>query len=240
MSFHEDGYEMFTFLTEAELQDVTDAITDCIDNVARALQPPFEYSHPELPFETRLEAVAQKDQSYAAILWHAVCGDVQRDPRIARLVEHPVLVAKAAELVGAPIVGGTVRVRANVPSFSEHRHKWHSDVVRLTGGSCSKIKMTCWTPLVPVSSKNGSLEIAPGRPRDAPLPHETGKDDPSFHIPDEVMAPHPKKVVQADKGASLLMDRFTPHQAMRNETGTVRWAVAVWLRTEEMNVGSGC
>ena len=101
-----EGFRVVSdILTKTDLSGRRDAITETIDRVARALRTSFDTSHPDAPFEERLDRIARHDRAYALALFHAVMADAQRDPRIARVADAP----RLASILKDAVAPATVR-----------------------------------------------------------------------------------------------------------------------------------
>ena len=67
-----EGFRVVSdILTKTDLSGMRDAIIETIDRVARALRTSFDTSHPDAPFEERLDRIARHDRAYAFALFHA-------------------------------------------------------------------------------------------------------------------------------------------------------------------------
>ena len=223
-----NGFQKKLLFSPDEIDVFKQTISEQIDRVATALSAPFEYSEPGLSIFERLETLAKKDPSYATIMYHAICGDLQRDPRIHQLITHSKLRLSAEELIGQKIETGTVRVRCNIPSLENARQRWHSDVVLMNGQNCSKIKVACWIPLQDVDNDNGTMEIV-HQSFNSPFPHT--EENGQFIIPEESLQQFQKETIIASAGNCVFIDRFTPHQSIPNKSPYVRWSIVVWFRT---------
>jgi ectoine hydroxylase-related dioxygenase (phytanoyl-CoA dioxygenase family) len=216
-------------LTESDLSGARQAIADTIDRVAHALRTPFESSHPDAPFDERLERIAARDRAYAFALFHAVMADAQRDPRIATLADSPRLASVLKDVLApATVTGHVVRTRAVVPSLDSQRSPWHQDVLKASddGRGCGSVRVACWMPLSDVDERSGALELVAGAW--GPLPHRN--DEGRFSIPDDVLPAGPRSVVPLRQGDVLLLDRFVPHRALPVEPPHARWAIVVWVK----------
>ena len=230
-SFAVHGCAVLEVLDAHTVQQLRDAVDDHVGRTASALLVPSEQTHPELPLERRLQAIASADRGVAETLLHAVCSDAQRDPRIASLAGHPALRETAQRLAGAPLSEPTIRVRANVPALPHRRQGWHSDVAVQDGSACSRVRVTCWIPLSAVGADNGSLEVALGA-RSAPPPNRP-RGDGGFEVLPEALT-GPREVVCGAPGTVAFVAPFTPHRALPSTTETVRWSVVCWFHGEEV------
>lgn len=200
-------------------------ITDELDRIARALHLPFERSRPDLPLCERLDAIASSEPSYANLLRLAVVTDAHRGPRLTALAESPALRAEGERLCGRPIIGCTVRVRASLAAFPEHRHRWHSDVAIDDGSDCARLRVTAWIPLMDAGPDSGGLEIAAGRLAE-PRPHTR---EAGYHISEDKIDAMPRRRPYCEAGSALFLDRFTPHRTLPHD-GRGRYALVVWMR----------
>jgi len=216
--------------TQEEIASLRQAIADSIDRVARVMLTPFAASLPSAPIEERLERVAREDRAYASALLQVVMADAQRDPRMAAIVEHPLL-SESIITVLAPEAptGHVIRTRAAIPAFRARISPWHQDVPQPQSGTgCATVKVACWIPLSDVDEHSGALEVLPGAWH-APCPHEAG-DDGHFGIPDEALPGVEPRVVPMRSGDVLLLDRFIPHRARPTRGLQGRWSVVMWVK----------
>ncbi len=225
--FATEGYAVAPVFDPALVAAAQADIGDQIDRVARALHLPFEHSRPDLPITERLDAIAAAEPAYANLLRLAVLTDAHRGPNLTALAESPELKAIAAGLADRPLGGGvnTVRIRANLARFQQHRHNWHSDVAIDDGTECGRLRITAWIPLMDTGPDTGGLEVATGR-HPAPFPHVRASD---FHIEDDQIADLPRVQPACPAGSALFLDRFTPHRTLAN-TGPGRFALVVWMK----------
>lgn len=200
-------------------------LSDHIDRVARALHTPFARSRPELPLAERLDEIAKTDRAYANLLRLAVLTDAHLGPALTNLAEDPVLKYEAERHAGRKLGDTTVRVRASLSAFPEHRHAWHSDVAIDDGSDCGRLSVTAWIPLMDTGPNSGGLEIAVGR-QQAPFPHVRASD---FHIEEDSLVNLPRATPTVAAGEVLFLDRFTPHRTLPN-TGAARFALVVWMK----------
>ena len=229
-----EGFRVISsVMPDAVLSGARDAISETIDRVARALRTSFDSSHPEAPFDERLERIAQHDRAYAFALFHALMADAQRDPRIARLADDPRLASLVDDAVApARVTGSVVRTRAVVPSLTAHRSPWHQDVLQESddGRGCGSVRVACWIPLMDVDERSGALEVMPGVWD--PIPHKN--DDGHFSIPDDRLPSLSGRVLPMHCGDVLLLDRFVPHRTLPAEPPRARWAVVVWIKATHL------
>lgn len=223
--FRRDGYAVVPVFRPQEVRAALADIADHLDRMAEALHAPFEQSRPHLPPTERLNAVAQTERAYANLLRMAVLTDAHRGPALSRLAQSPLLKAAAEQIAGRALGATTVRVRASLSAFPEHRHAWHSDVAIDDGSDCGRLTITAWIPLADVGPQSGGLEIATGR-HAAPFAHVRASD---FHIEDEAIAHLPRAQPACRAGEVLFLDRFTPHRTLPNP-GPGRFALVVWMK----------
>jgi ectoine hydroxylase-related dioxygenase (phytanoyl-CoA dioxygenase family) len=227
MSFQADGYAMRSIFPAARVMALQDEISHHIDRIARALHMPFEKSEPHLPLAERLDAIATHDKSYANLLRLAACTDAHRAEVFAGLVQDGDILTHVREFLGRHPEGSIVRLRANIPGLPEQRQRWHSDVARDDGTSCSQVKVTCWLPLMDAGPDSGGLEVVHGR-QNKPFEHQQGVA--KFEIPDSELVALPKVQPVCPAGTALFLDRFTPHRALPNLSGKARWSLVMWFR----------
>jgi hypothetical protein len=227
MTFAADGYAIAPLFTPAQIASLRAVIADHMERIARALFLPHAETEPGAPYDERIERLAQRDPSAANLLGAAIATDAHRSDAVAAVLDDPRFTAQAEEFMGSRIRGRTIRFRGNSSTLSDHRHRWHSDVVTVDGGACSTVKLTAWIPLADAGPETGGLELATGR-RDAPLPHTQGNG--RFSIDDALLAGAPKVQPDVHAGSCLFMDRFMPHRTLPNLSGKTRWSLAVWMK----------
>jgi hypothetical protein len=219
------GFAVLPLFEPAEIEALRADVTEHIDRVAKALHLPFEASRPDAGFAERLEAIARDDQSHANLLRVALCTDAHRGPRFEQLVAGGRLQEGASELVGTKLGAPVIRLRANIPTLSRHRHGWHSDVSQIGADLCSRIRIAAWLPLMDAGPDSGGLEIAIGM-RTAPIPH----DEISNEIPEAALEGMPRHAADCPMGSAVFVDRYTPHRALPNTSDGARIALVMWLR----------
>jgi len=230
-AFAETGWAVRPVLGPDEVAVVRGAVESHLDRMFDALLVPRAETHPDAGLDDRLERIAAGDDpSLATLLATAVGTDAQRTPVIASLVDHPAVHAAVGELTGRGVDGGTVRVRCNVPSLPTRREPWHTDVVVDDGLPCSRVRTTCWIPLVEVGPGVGGLEVVPGRRSGAPAHVPMGA---GLGIPEEDLGGAEPVAVACRVGDAAFLDRFTPHRTLAPSDGRVRWSVVLWLRHGE-------
>ena len=225
-SFYVHGCTVQPVLDDAIVRDLRQAIEDYVDRLARALLLAPEQTCPGVGLDERLEAIALRDCGAAEAILTAVTADAQRDPRVRALGQHQGLRERAEELSGCRLAAPTVRVRANVPALPHRRQRWHSDVARLDGTPCSRVRMTTWIPLAAVGRSSGTLEVALGARRVPPLsdPLESG----GFEVRPEALGDR-RQAITCGVGSVAFVGPYTPHRALPNHSGRVRWSVVCWF-----------
>lgn len=124
-----------------------------------------------------------------------------------------------------------MRLRANIPRMPEARRNWHSDVAIDDGTDCSKVRLTCWIPLMDAGPDSGGLEIVPGR-RAAPFTHRN-EGAGLYSIPDATLTDVPRAQPFCPVGSVIFLDSFTPHRGLPNTSGRERWSLVIWFRAEK-------
>ena len=231
-ALHSEGFKVVpAVFASGEIDVFRQAITDCIDRVARVMLTPFETSLPSAALDERLERIARADQAYAAALFHAVMADAQRDPRLTAIAAHSRLDQAVADAIAPAVATGhVIRTRAAIPSFTSRISPWHQDVPRPEPGrGCATVRVACWIPLADVDEHSGALDVLPGV-WDAPLPHETGTDG-HLRIPDDALPRSSEpRVVPMQAGDVLLLDRFMPHRSRPAQGLRGRWSLVMWVQ----------
>ena len=230
-AFDDDGWVVRPVLGPDEVAGLRAAVAAYLDRVVDALLVPVDETHPSAGFDERLERISAGDDPFLAALLATAAGtDAQRDPMVAGLVDHEAVHAVVGELTGREVEGGTVRVRCNVPSLPNRREPWHTDVVVDDGLPCSRVRTTCWIPLVDVGPGVGGLEVVTGRRSEAPTHEPMG---PGLGIPEDDLGLGERVAVECVAGDGVFLDRFTPHRTLAPADGRVRWSVVLWLRHVE-------
>jgi hypothetical protein len=217
----------------AEIQALQASLTETTNRLAHGFLTPYASSLPGLPFEERLEQVAQRDRAYAYALLHGIFADAHLDPRIAVLGDHPQLMAHVQNLVAPrPIIGQITRVRVNIPAFPQKRSPWHQDVTdhRGTDGNYSPVALACWIPLVDATVANGTLEVIPGM-YDTPYQHQQTEDGKIFIAPN-LLPDAPRVTLPCPAGDVIFLDRFLPHRTLPNQTTQIRWTLVMWVKCQ--------
>lgn len=228
VNYKTEGYQILSFLSNAQLNGFRSVIGDRLDAAIQSQKVPAELRFSGEPSEKRLERIAQLDNKIAESLLLSIYQTAHLDERIGFLDGDPALREIAENLLGAEIKTFTIRVRANVPSLPGKRQDWHSDVSVLDDGEFAKVKIACWIPLANVGIHNGTLEIVPGR-RAKPMAHH---GDPNHHtIREEDLAAQEKKILDCSLGSAVFLDSFVPHRAIPNLSDSVRWSVVIWMTT---------
>ncbi len=227
MTFQNDGFEIRPLLPAQEVAELCAVITDQLDRMAQALLKPYADTSPDAGLDERIEQIAQRDPSIAALLGDAISTDAQHHPTARRIAEDPRLQAVAQSVTGALVTAKTFRFRYSSSALSGKRQGWHSDVARMDGSACSKTNCAIWMPLSDAGIQTGGLEIARGR-WSAPIAHDAIPG--AFVIPETALEQTEKIQPAVPAGHGLFIDRFTPHRALENVSGKTRWSFVVWMQ----------
>ena len=162
--------------TASDIADFRQAITDCIDRVARVMLTPFETSRPSATLDERLEQVARADHAYATALFQV--GDGRRAARSAAHSDCRTSTSRRGALPArlrpvSRLVTSFERVRpfrrspiASVRGIRMCRGRNRADRVR--DRARRVLDSACRTS----TSTSGALEVLPGT-WDAALPPRT-------------------------------------------------------------------
>jgi ectoine hydroxylase-related dioxygenase (phytanoyl-CoA dioxygenase family) len=227
MSFETEGYALRPLFAPALIASLQAAVLAHIDRVAGALYLPFDHSEPNAPLAERLDRIAARDPSYANLLRIAACTDAHRAPSFAALATHAALGSCIREFLGGEPEALIMRLRANISSLTAERERWHSDVALMDGSACSRVRLTCWIPLMDAGPDSGGLELVVGR-RSSPLPHAHNAG--RFEISEADLPDSPRVQPYCPAGSVVFLDRYTPHRALPNHSGGARWSLVVWVR----------
>jgi ectoine hydroxylase-related dioxygenase (phytanoyl-CoA dioxygenase family) len=230
MTFATHGYTVRQLFAPGLIAVLHTDILAHMDRVAHALHLPFENSEPDAPLAERLDRIAARDPSLASLLRIAACTDAHRAPALRALSEDAVLSRCIRELLERPPEELIMRLRANVPALPAERQPWHSDVALADGSSCSRVRLTCWIPLMDAGPGSGGLELVTGR-RSSPFTHR--QKEGRFEIPEGDLAGLPRLQPDCPAGSVLFMDSYTPHRALPNHSGRARWSLVIWVKVTE-------
>jgi len=225
-NYHRTGLAVEPVFAPSEVQHARKDISELLDRVAGALYLNPEASMPGRQLGERLDAVAGQSRAHADLLRRIVCFDAHRGPSLSALATSEKLRAMAQQLAGTSLTGSISRVRASFASFPEHHHPWHSDVSRVDGTACGRVRIAAWIPLGNVAAGVGGLQILAGM-RDAPL---AGMSEPCFDIQRHVGPNSQIEMPACPAGSVIFLDRFTPHRTLAVEE-EARFALVVWFTT---------
>lgn len=142
-----------------------------------------------------------------------------RDATAAAFVDHPVMRAIAADLIGAPFVLYWDQAVYKKPEPTR-LFPWHQD----NGYTFIEPQqyLTLWVPITPATLDNGCPQVAPGLHRRGTLAHRL--EPWGLCCLDDVADPH---IAEAAPGDVVAFSSLTPHLTGPNRTADVRKAYIV-------------
>lgn len=241
--YHTHGYVVVrAVLTADDFRDIEREYTELIDVKAAELAAAGTIQDPAAgePFASRLARIADQCSDQAMTEQIAPFGltlDTMYAlrPGVFKLFFSPRLLKAIESVVGPEITLNPIQhLRPYLPSRDAGKSQtqagaaalalWHQDQgVTREEADASEI-LTCWIPLVDVSSASGCLQVLPGKVEGGLLPHvKTGA---GTTIDPRLIAPNTEGVsCEMKRGDLLFINRFTPHRGQVNTTDTVRWSI---------------
>lgn len=211
--------------TAQDLKPLQSALTEIIDQAARALQSEGKLTqiHQDLPFGQRLARIFLDNRSAGEAITGQVMGKGgggYNGPAMLQTIRHPALLSCIESLVGPDIVGSSVyRIRPKLPGWDRGEVPWHQDSGYFLGHCDRHLIVTCWVPLVDATLENGCLHVLPTVHKSGILRHFTDGHAGFLEVPVEPV-PVPMKA-----GDVLLLTNLTPHASFANRTNQVRWSI---------------
>ena len=230
--FHRQGFLLKTGLfTAQDLKPLQDALTEIIDQSARALHADGQLAdiREEAPFDKRLARIFADNKAAGEEITREVMGKGgggYNGPAMLQTIRHPALLSCIESLIGPDIVGSSVyRIRPKLPGWGRGEVPWHQDAGYTLAHCDRHLIVTCWIPLVDATLENGCLHVIPTVHRTGILRHYTGGHAGFLEVPDEELPTVEPVPVPMKAGDALLLTNLTPHASFENRTDQVRWSI---------------
>ena len=230
--FHRQGFLLKTGLfTAQDLKPLQDALTEIIDQRARALHADGQLAdiREEAPFDKRLARIFADNKAAGEEITREVMGKGgggYNGPAMLQTIRHPTLLSCIESLIGPDIVGSSVyRIRPKLPGWDRGEVPWHQDAGYTLAHCDRHLIVTCWIPLVDATLENGCLHVIPTVHRTGILRHYTGGHAGFLEVPDEELPTVEPVPVPMKAGDALLLTNLTPHASFENRTDQVRWSI---------------
>ncbi|MBI1338446.1 MAG: mitomycin antibiotic biosynthesis protein [Phycisphaera sp.] len=198
-----------------------------IDDKARELKDSGKITDPAegLDFEHRVVALYAQNRAILAGMdimqrRSKALFDFLHNAHLLDLVESFI----GPEITCNPIQHARAKMPASVDGSSGFMNvPWHQDIGVTHEDSDQSLILTFWMPLVDATVQTGCMEVIPGCRRLGMFPHVSGKYgteiDPD-HMPDIPPVP-----AIAMKGDVVVMDKYTPHRGLPNQSDIARWSL---------------
>jgi phytanoyl-CoA hydroxylase len=222
--FAEDGCLVIRNLIEpARLAAVRQALATETDTVLNAIAAKglISDTHPELPFERRLNTAGKHLALFGRGWTQNLAG-----PAVFDLHHDPGLLAVLQRLIGPQINGHRqFNVRPKLPGQMLTTVPWHQDSGYY--GPMSRVDTipTVWIPLVDVDARNGCMQVVPGSNHAGMIDHEKANDEGDFLVLRGEPDPAQVLTVPMRPGDVLVMHNLTWHRSLMNHADTVRWSI---------------
>ncbi len=230
--FHRQGFLLKTGLfTAQDLKPLQDALTEIIDQRARALHADGQLAdiREEAPFDKRLASIFADNKEAGEEITREVMGKGgggYNGPAMLQTIRHPALLSCIESLIGPDIVGSSVyRIRPKLPGWGRGEVPWHQDAGYTLAHCDRHLIVTCWVPLVDATLDNGCLHVIPTVHSSGILKHFTGGHAGFLEVPDEELPTVEPVPVPMKAGDALLLTNLTPHASFENRTDQVRWSI---------------
>ena len=230
--FNRQGFLLKTGLfTAQDLKPLQDALTEIIDQRARALHTDGQLAdiREEAPFDKRLASIYADNKAAGEEITREVMGKGgggYNGPAMLQTIRHPALLSCIESLIGPDIVGSSVyRIRPKLPGWGRGEVPWHQDAGYTLAHCDRHLIVTCWIPLVDATLENGCLHVIPTVHRTGILRHYTGGHAGFLEVPDEELPTVEPVPVPMKAGDALLLTNLTPHASFENRTDQVRWSI---------------
>ena len=230
--FHRQGFLLKSGLfTAQDLKPLQDALTEIIDQRARALHADGQLAdiREEAPFDKRLASIYADNKAAGEEITREVMGKGgggYNGPAMLQTIRHPALLSCIESLIGPDIVGSSVyRIRPKLPGWDRGEVPWHQDAGYTLAHCDRHLIVTCWVPLVDATLENGCLHVIPTVHSSGILKHFTGGHAGFLEVPDEELPTVEPVPVPMRAGDALLLTNLTPHASFENRTDQVRWSI---------------
>jgi hypothetical protein len=229
--FNDNGYIIIPgfFDIETQVKPIQRGIQRIIAMVADKYGVDAPCDTVELAMTKGIMAIAQSDRSRAAEVYDAV----KQIPEFMQLVSQPKNADIFRELrpqSDPGLAAGGYGIRMDFPSEDKFRAFWHQEFpaqLRSPDG------IVFWTPLMPVTSDMGPVELCPGSHKDGIVPvvkddggaGKTGAYALRLHEEEKRLAKYESVAPLTQPGDLILMDFLTLHQSGANRSDQPRWSM---------------
>ena len=239
--FHRQGFLLKPGLFSADdLQPLREALTEIIDQKARALQADGQLAHihEDAPFDKRLASIIADNKAAGEEITREVMGKGgggYNGPAMLQTIRHPALLSCIESLIGPDIVGSSVyRIRPKLPGWDRGEVPWHQDAGYTLAHCDRHLIVTCWVPLVDATLENGCLHVIPTVHSSGILKHFTGGHAGFLEVPQDELPQVDPVPVPMKAGDVLLLTNLTPHASFENRTNQVRWSIDLRYQSAEV------
>lgn len=223
-----DGYVVIPgIVDDSVLAPVRAACATAVDDLANQWHADgmLEDTFPDEPFETRWAAVRGAVPAKLPSAWRQILAG----PAVYALWQAPPLLDRIRELVGEEVYAhGVWNGRPREPRTSIQKIGWHQDAHYYRDWKPDDpVLYSVWLPLVPVRTEHGALQFIAGthEPRRA-LETHMSENRLIEIVPDALPAQAPV-TIECDPGDAIFFTDTTVHQALPNESDTVRWSIDI-------------
>ena len=244
--FHKEGYVAKpAIFSEEDLQPIKAAFSEIVDTEAKRIKSEgrLENIHSDAPFGNRLAHISNDNPEAASEIVQAVMGPGGggfKGPALFQMLVHSPLLSCIESLVGPTIIGSSVyRVRPKLPIWERGEVPWHQDSGYFLPHCDQYLIVTCWIPLIDVTTDNGCLHVIPRTHEQGVLRHYTGGHGGYLEIPPAEL-PHTEPIpMEMKAGDVLFLTNLTLHASFHNRTNQVRWSIDLRYQGPEApnNVG---
>ena len=217
--------------SENDLQPLRSALTEIIDQKARALQADGKLADvfEDAPFDMRLASIYADNKAAGEEVTRSVMGKGgggYNGPAMLQCIRHPPLLSCIESLIGPDIIGSSVyRIRPKLPGWDRGEVPWHQDAGYTLAHCDRHLIVTCWVPLVDATLENGCLHVIPTVHSSGILKHFTGGHAGFLEVPPDELPQVDPVPVPMKAGDVLLLTNLTPHASFANRTDQVRWSI---------------
>eukprot|EP00884_Botryococcus_braunii_P019311 jgi/Botrbrau1/6063/Bobra.177_1s0003.1 len=219
--------------TSEELQPSKDAITRCVDQVAKKLHQAGKITDvcEDVDFYHRLTALEAQFPN-ASVLVHK---QGILPPEIADLWGCKKLMSAARQLLGDDIGGHPVwNVRAKTPQQEQATVPWHQDNAYLHPESWQVHQVTAWIPLCNATHENGCMQVLRRGHRSAKTARHTCCVGGTWYVMMDLEDAKASLGVDEEvdlvtcevpQGGVLFLNNLIPHRSTNNLSSGIRWSL---------------
>ena len=264
-SFHDQGFLVIPgALVAADLDPVVAEYERALDDAAHRMYELGQLSstHEGLDFQERYFALISENPATFYYLGISLPLDYEQLPpefirvhtgqALFRLLSHPTILDIAESVLGGEITLNPVQqARLKPPQrflsgpVAEYSNigatTWHQDFGAVMDEAAGTEMLTVWVAMTDATEEMGCLAAIPGSHREAALTlHCPGvKNAAENYIPQVLLDRHGRDPVPlpCPRGSLVLLDRFTEHGALPNESDTLRWSFDLRYQPSGMPTG---